>query len=182
MAFKESHYWYNGSGPYCGIFGHSFIRRLCVRWNQRSLHTDLPFSGEAHGTGGLTVDRLLQLLRQRSLSRFDVCYVQIGENDMMNFSNHQLMYRLMGIINEFQRQGVRRVVFGCMFLRHDRQYNKRAKRLNKILRKIHRRYLWEHGPHLINNDVITTKDGVHLCRPAEPAFANSIADALCYLA
>ena len=60
-------------------------------------------------------------------------FVKIGVNDMMHNNNHQLMYPRMGIIDEFRRQGVRRVVFGCMFLRHDRQYNKRAKRLNKIL-------------------------------------------------
>lgn len=182
MAFKESHYWYNGSGPYCGVFGHSFIRRLCVRWNERSLFTDLPFSGEAHGTGSLTIDRLLQLLRGRNLSKFDVCFVQIGENDMMDLSNHQLMYRLVSIIDEFRRQGVRRVAFGCMFQRLDRQYNKRAKRLNKILRKLQRRHLWDHGPELINNEVITTRDGVHLWRSVEPLFASSIADALRFLA
>ena len=43
MAFKETNYWDNGSGPYCGIFRHSFIRRLCVRWNKRN-HTDLPYA------------------------------------------------------------------------------------------------------------------------------------------
>ena len=86
MAFQESHYCYNRSGPYCGIFRHSFIRRLCVRWNERSLYTNLPNTGEAHGTGSLTVDGLLQLLRDRNLAKFDVCFVQIGENDMLDLS------------------------------------------------------------------------------------------------
>ena len=181
MAFKETHYWDNGSGPYCGIFGHSFIRRLCARWNRRN-HTDLPYSGEAHGNSGLTVDELLHLLRNRNLAKFDVCFVQIGENDMMYLTNHQLMYRLLRIINEFHRQGVRRVAFGSMFLRHDRQYNKRAKRLNKILRKLQRRYLWDHGPQLINNEVISTRDGVHLWRSEEPLLASRIAEALRFLA
>ena len=101
MAFQESHNWYNGSGPYCDIFGHSFIRRLCVRWNERFLYTDLPNTGEAHGTGSLTVDGLLQLLRDRNLAKFDVCFVQIGENDMLDLSNHQLMHRLVRIIDVF---------------------------------------------------------------------------------
>ena len=181
MAFKESHYWYSGSGPYCGIFGHSFIRRLCVRWNQRTLPRILPFSGEAYGTGGLTLDRLLELLRQRHLAKFDVCYVQIGENDVLSLSNHQLMYKLVNIIHEFQRQGVRRVVFGSLFHRHDRRYNKLCKRLNKILRKLHADKLWDHSKRLISNDAIHPRDKVHLRRDREADFASSIADALRYL-
>ena len=46
-----------------------------------SLCNSLPFSGEAHGTGGLSVISLLQILEQCDLSDFDICFVQIGEND-----------------------------------------------------------------------------------------------------
>ena len=91
------------------------------------------------------------------------------------------MYVLVDIVREFQQQGVRRIMYGTMFQRLDRQYNKRAKRLNKILRKLQKHYLWEHGPGLINNDVIDPKDGVHLRKSAERLFAISIADALSYL-
>ena len=57
---------------------------------------------------------------------------------------------------------------------------KRAKRLNKILRKLQKHYLWkwEHGPGLINNDIIDPKDRVHLRKFAEGLFASRIADAL----
>lgn len=182
MAFEESHYWDNGSGPYCGIFGNSSIRRLCVRWNQSSLDRNLPFSGEAHGTDELTVGRLIQILHQRHLAKFDICYVQIGENDMLNLSNHQLMHSLVNVVREFQRQGVRRVVFGSLFHRHDRRYNKLCKRLNKILRKIHTEKLWDHGDDLIGNKNIDPRDKVHLLRSQEPVFAASIGDALWYLA
>ena len=98
------------SGPYFGIYGHSFIHRLCFRWNQRTHPRIFPFSSEAYGTGGLTLDRLLELLRQRRLAKFDICYIQIGENDVLSLSNHQLMYKLANIIHEFQRQGLCRVV------------------------------------------------------------------------
>lgn len=188
-SFNESHYWYNGwDRPYCGVFGHSFIRRLCKRWNRRSLHNDLPFSGEAHGTGGLSVITLQQILEKRKndLSKFDICFVQIGENDVktdeddeVGLNNHELMYALVNVVNEFRRQGVRRVVFGSLFQRHFSGYNKRCKRLNKMLRNIHPDKLWDHGPRLINNEVIDTWDHTHLYRDQEPVFAASIGDAIC---
>ena len=139
-SVHQTHYWDNSSGPYYGILGHSLIRRLCVRWNQRN-HTELPYSGDAHGTGSLIVDELLHLLRNRNVAKFDIGFVEIRGNDMMYLTSHQLMYRLLLIVNEFQQQGVRPDAFGCMFLCHDRQYNKRAKRLKKILWKLLRRYL-----------------------------------------
>ena len=182
MAFQDSHYWNNQRGPYCGVFGHDFVRRLCTRWNHGRLHTDLPYSGEAHGTDGLTLDQLLQLLQDRQLAKFDVCFVQIGENDMFSMNFWMLMKRLVRIVEEFQLQGVRRVVFGCMFQRHDRLYNKRAKLVNKILQKLQKQHLWDHGPVLINNQVISEKDGVHLWRFAEALFASSIVGALTSLA
>ena len=39
------------------------------------------FSGEAHGFGGLSVTSLLQILDQCDLTDYDICFVQIGEND-----------------------------------------------------------------------------------------------------
>ena len=184
--FKESHYWDNGSErPYCGVFGHSFIRRLCRRWNNRSLYNNLPFSGEAHGTGGLSVTRLLQILRNSDLTPFDICFMQIGENDIKTeeddelcLNNHELMYALVDVVKEFQKQGVRRVGFGSLFHRHHSGYNKRCKRLNKMLRNIHPDKLWDHGPRLMNNEVIDTWDHVHLFKDQEPVFADSIGEAL----
>ena len=188
--FKESHYWDNGSlRPYCGVFGHSFIRRLCRRWNEGSLYNSLPFSGEAHGTGGLSVISLLQILEQCDLSDFDICFVQIGENDVktakddqLGLNNHELMHALINVVNEFHKQGVKRVVFGSLFHRHHSGYNKRCNRLNKILSNIHPDKLWAHGPQLMNNDVISTWDHVHLHRDQEPVFVASIGDALHELA
>ena len=193
--FVESHYWYNGrERPYCGVFGHSFIRRLCVRWNERTLYNDLPFSGEAHGTGGLSVLALQKKLRQSDLSKFDVCFIQIGENNIKNddaekkkkktkepLNNHELMYALIEIVSEFYRQGVPRVICGNLFQRHSSSYNKHCKRFNKMVPKIHPDLLWDHGPSLINNEVIDPWDGTHLYRHQEPAFAASIRDALYYL-
>lgn len=144
--FKESHYWYNGwERPCCSVLGHSFIRRLCDRWHRRSLYNDLPFSGEAHGTGGLSVIRLLKILESTDLSNFDVCLIQIGENDvkmdgeidgrgMPTLNNHELMYALRDVVREFRRQGFQRVVFGSLFLRHNSGYNRRCKRFNKMVR------------------------------------------------
>ena len=111
---KDSH-------PYCGIFGHSFIKRLCRRWNYRSLHTKLPYCGEAHGTAGLKTYQLLNILRRSKLAKFDIVFIQIWENDVLDMNNHQLMHALIDIYNEFRRQGVRHIVFGTMFHRHDRR-------------------------------------------------------------
>lgn len=182
-AFKESYYWEHGEkSPNCGIFGHSFIRRLCRRWNNRSLPVRMPFRGEAHGTGGLTASKLLTLLRHRNLSKFDVIFIQIGENDMLTLSNHQLMYALLEIYAEIKRQGVAQVIFGCLFPRHDRRYNKLAKRLNKILKKLHPGKIWYHGDQLISNASIDPRDKTHLLPTKEISFAYSIADALEFMA
>ena len=124
--FKESHYWDNGSArPYCGVFGHSFIRRLRIRWNEGTLYNSLPFSREVHGTGGLSVTSLIQILEQCDLTDFVICFVQIGGSDVktakddpLGLNNHELMHALIDIVDEFHRQGVRRVVFGSLFPRH----------------------------------------------------------------
>ena len=167
--FKES------SRPYSGVFGHSFIRRLCRRWNEGSLYNSLPFSGEAHGTGSLSIISLLSILEQCDLSDFDICFVKIGENDVKTAKdNHELMNALINVVNEFHRQGVKRVVFGSLFHRHHSGYNKRCNRLNKILRNMHPDKLWDHGTQLMNNDVISTWDHVHLHRDQEPVFVASI--------
>ena len=67
-----------------------------------------------------------------------------------------------------------------MFQLLDCQYNKQVKRLNKVLRKLQKHYLWEHGPGLINHDVTDAKDRVYLKKSAERLFASSIADTLSY--
>ena len=59
---------------------------------------------------------LLQILEQCDLTDYDICFVQIGENDvktakndLFDLNNHDLMHALINIIEEFQRQGVRHV-------------------------------------------------------------------------
>ena len=81
------------------------------------MYNSLPFSGEAHGTGGLSVISPLQILEQCDLSDFDICFVQIGENDVktakddqLGLNNHELMHALINVVNEFHRQGITRVV------------------------------------------------------------------------
>ena len=68
--------------PTAAFFGHSFIRRLCIRWNEGSLYNSLTFSREAQGFDGLSVTSLLQFLKQCDLNDYDICFVQIGENDV----------------------------------------------------------------------------------------------------
>ena len=113
--FKESHDWDNGSArPYCGVFGLSFIRPLCRRWNEGSFYNRLKFMGEALEAGGQSVISLLQNLEQYYLTDYDICFVQIGENDVktakddpLGLNNYELMHALINIVEEFHRQGVR---------------------------------------------------------------------------
>ena len=77
------------------------------------VYNSLPFSAEAHGTGGLSVTSLVQILEQCDLTDFDICFVQIGENDVKTakddppgLNNHELMHALIDIVDEFHRQGV----------------------------------------------------------------------------
>ena len=73
------------------------------------------------------------------------------------------------------------MVFGSLFHRHDRRYNKLCKILNKILRKLHADKLCDHSKRLISNDATDPRDKVHIRRDREADFASSIADALRYL-
>ena len=50
------------------------------------------------------------------------------------------------------------MVFGSLFHRQDRRYNKLCKRLNKILRKLHADKLWDLSKRLISNDAIDPRD------------------------
>ena len=57
---------------------------------------------------------LLQILEQCDLTDYDICFVQIGENDVktakddpLGLNNHDLMHALINIVEEFHRQGVR---------------------------------------------------------------------------
>ena len=86
---------------------------------------------------------LLQILEQCDLTDYDICFVQIGENDVktakddpFSLNNHDLMHALINIVEEFHRQGVRRVVFVPLFPTHHSGYNKRCNRLNKLLRNM----------------------------------------------
>ena len=100
-----------------------------------SLYNSLTFSGEALGTGGLSVISLLQILEQCDHTDYDICFVQVGENDVktakddpLALNNHNLMHVLINIV-KFHRQGVRLVVFVPLFPRHHSGYNKQFNRL-----------------------------------------------------
>ena len=76
---------------------------------------------------------LLQILEQCDLTDYDICFVQIRENDVktakddsLGLNNHDLMHALINIVEDFPRQGVRRVVFVPLFPRHHRGYNSNA--------------------------------------------------------
>ena len=78
----------------------------------RGLYNILTLSGEALGTGGLSVISLLQILEQCDLTDDDMCFVQIGENDVktakddpLGLNNHDLAHALINIVEEFHRQG-----------------------------------------------------------------------------
>ena len=58
------------------------LRHLCRRWNQGSLCNILTFSEVAYGFGGLLVTSLFQILDLCDLTNYDICFVQIGENDV----------------------------------------------------------------------------------------------------
>ena len=49
-----------------------------------------------------------------------------AKDDPLGLNNHKLMHALTDIVEEFHRQGVRRVVFGSLFPRHHSGYNNDA--------------------------------------------------------
>ena len=115
----------------------------------------LTFSGEALGTGDLSVISLLQILEQCDHTDYDICFVQIGENDVKTakddplcLNNHNLMHALINIVEEVHRQGVRRVVFVPLFHRHHSVYNKRCNRLNKLPRNMPDANIMSHSDHM----------------------------------
>ena len=82
--FKESHYWANG---------------FAEGGTRDRYKTAFIFSGEAHGFGDLT--------------DYDICFVQIGENDVktakddpLGLNNQELMHAKINIVEKFHRQGV----------------------------------------------------------------------------
>ena len=98
---------------------------------------------------------LLQILEQCDLTDYDICFVQIGENDVKTAkddpfgqNNHDLMHALINIVEEFHRQSVRRVVFVPLFPRHHSGYNKRCNRLNKLLRNMLDANIMSHSGHM----------------------------------
>ena len=98
---------------------------------------------------------LLQILEPCELTDYDICFVQIGGNDVktakydpLGLNNHDLMHALINIVEEFHRQGVRRVVFVPLFPRHHSGYNKRCNRLNKLLRNMPDANSMSHSDHI----------------------------------
>ena len=112
--FKESHYWDNGwVRPYCGVFGTVLFYAFEEGGTRDRNTTAFIFSGEAHGFGGLSVTSLLQILDQCDLTEYDICFVQIGENDVktakddpLRLNNREFMHALINIVEQFHRQGV----------------------------------------------------------------------------
>ena len=93
--------------------------------------------------GPLSVISLLQILEHCDLQTPDICFVQIGENDVktakddpLGLNNQDLRHALINIVERFHRQGVRRVVFVPLFPRHHSGYDKQCNRLNKLLRNM----------------------------------------------
>ena len=67
-------------------------------------------------------------------------------------NNHELKHALINIVEEFHRQGVRRVVSGSLFHRHHSGYNKRCNWLNKLLRKHVDLNPISHSDHMTRNE------------------------------
>ena len=90
---------------------------------------------------------LLQVLEQCDLTNYDICFVQIGENDAkddpLGLNNHNLI-----CTEEFHRQGVRCEVFVSLFPRHHSGYNKGCNRLNKLLRNMPDANIMSHSDHM----------------------------------
>ena len=108
--------------------------------------------GEALGTDGLS---LISLLEQCDLTDYDICFVQIGENDAktakddpLGLNNHDLMHGLINIVEEFHMQCFRPVVFVLLFPRNHSGYNKRCNRLNKLLRNMPDANIMSHSDHM----------------------------------
>ena len=99
---------------------------------------------------------LLQILEQCDLTDYDICFVQIGENDVKTaikddrhgLNNYDLVHVLINIVKDFHRQGVRRVVFVPLLARHHSRYNKRCNRLNKLLRNMPDSNIMSHSDHM----------------------------------
>ena len=98
---------------------------------------------------------LLQILEQLDLTDYDICFVQIGENDVktakddpLGLNNHDLMHALIDIVEEFHRQCVRRVVLVPLFPRHHSGYNKGCNRVNKLLKIMPDANTMSHSDHM----------------------------------
>ena len=126
--FKESRYRDNGwARLYCGIHGHSFILRLCRMWNEGSLYNSLYILGRSSQIRRSISHQPSSDFRPvRALLTMTSALSRSGKmmSRQLRLNNHELMHALINIVEEFHRQGVRRVVFGSLFLRHQSLYNK----------------------------------------------------------
>ena len=71
-----------------------------------------------------------------------------AKDDPLGLNNHDLMHALINIVEEFQRQGVRHVVFVPLFPRHHSGYNKRCNRHTKLLRNMPDVNIMSHSDHM----------------------------------
>ena len=98
---------------------------------------------------------LLRILEQCDLTDYNICFVQIGENDVktakgdpLGLNNHDLVHALINIVEEVHRQGVRRVVFVSLFPSHHSGYSTRCNRLKKLQRNMPDAHIMSHSDHM----------------------------------
>ena len=144
---KNARYVWTGPGPRVFVIGHSFIRRLIDWWCRNNRRPALPFNGEAYGEGSMQLVDVIQYISspERDLSVFDCVFIQIGENDIDKLSIAQMRAAMFTIRDLLQEKGIERVLFGQVFLWHDRALNKKIKLHNKMLNQICRDLTWSHG-------------------------------------
>lgn len=119
---------------------------------------------------------LLAYAKNRDFGIFDSVYIQMGENDLPGLTVGETMAQMLGIEEELRRQGVRRIIFGQVFLRRDRNANKRIAKFNKMMKKAYPDMFWDHGD-LVSKDSISD-DHLHLREDLYGDFQSSIHQAL----
>ena len=125
----------------------------------------------------MNLQQLYAHLKNRKMSRFQIVFLQIGENDIETLSVGQIITYMILIYEYLKRQGVDRVRFGEMFPRHHRKLNKKIHKLNTVLSQKHAHMFWSHGD-LACKEAISQKDDIHIRDELQDIFQDSIAMAL----
>ena len=140
-TYLESDYLDNGwARPYCGVLGVHFYSTPLQKMERgiviqqpnvldRSSRIQRSFSHQPSSDF-----RPVRPYRLRHLLCPDRGHdVKTAKDDSLGLNTHELMHALINIVEQFHKQGVRRVVFGSLFLRHHSVYNKRCDRLNECM-------------------------------------------------